>query len=86
MFRYLGEKIPMSDTDTAVKFGLFLHSVCVFVPTDVTAIQDTVFVHLHAYINAKYICLTVPISLCVDSCVYVFFCVVLSYCICVVLL
>jgi len=58
MFRYLGEKIPMSDTDTdvyAVKFGLFLHSVCVFFPIDVTVIQDTVFVHLHAYINAKYI-------------------------------
>ena len=31
-------------------------------------------------------CLTGPISLCIDSCVYVFFCVVLSYCICVVLL
>ena len=31
-------------------------------------------------------CFTGPISLCVDSCVYVFFCVVLSYCICVVLL
>ena len=40
---------------TAVKSGLFFHSVCVFFPTDVTAIQDTVFVHLHAYINAKYI-------------------------------
>ena len=31
-------------------------------------------------------CLAEPISLCVDSCVYVYFCVVLSYCICVVLL
>ena len=29
--------------------------MCVFFLIDVTAIQDTVFVHFHAYINAKYI-------------------------------
>jgi len=39
---------------TAVNFGLFLHSVCALFPIDVTGIQDSVFVHLHAYINAKY--------------------------------
>jgi len=50
----------MSDTDSDVyRFEVwfifaYYEYVCLF-PTDVTGIQDTVFVHLHAYINAEYV-------------------------------
>ena len=54
MFRSLGEKIPMSDTDSDVYccevWYIFAQCISVlFCLIYVTAIQDTVFVHLHAY-------------------------------------
>ena len=51
MFRYLGEKIPMSDTDTDIYHCEVLVYLCIvyvcFFPIDVTAIQDTVFICMH---------------------------------------
>jgi len=61
MFRYLGEKIPTSENNSDLYrcevWFIFctVYAYFVLFPTGVIAIQDNMFVHLHAYINAKYI-------------------------------